>query len=163
MKTIFTIIAFLTLSIGFSQSGELTGKITENSNIGFPGLTVKLTNKGRVISETQTDFDGKYSFKNIPSGIYLIRISGTGMREETVENILIENQIHILSFRYPKPCVAANKKVCPNGHKNNIIPIVYGFPSKKTMKKWQKGKIKLGGCNPFVCEKWHCVEHDLDF
>lgn len=162
MKTIFTIIAFLTLSIGFSQSGELTGRISENINIGFPGLTVKLIKDRKVISETQTDFDGKYSFKNIPNGIYSIRISGFGMREETVENILLGNQKNVLSFIYPKPCVTG-KKVCPKGHKKNIIPIVYGYPSKKITKKEQKGKIKLGGCNPFVCEKWHCVEHDLDF
>lgn len=162
MKIIFTIIAFLTLSIGFSQSGELNGKITENSNIGFPGLTVKLTKKRKIISVTQTDFDGKFSFKNIPSGIYSVRISGLGKKEETVENIAINNQITVISYRYPKPCVTS-KKVCPKGHKNNIIPIVYGFPSKKTMKKYRNGKIKLGGSNPFVCEKWYCAKHDLDF
>lgn len=161
MKTIFTIIFFLTLSLGFSQNRELTGHITENSRTGFPGLTIELLKDGNPISETQTDFDGKYSFKNIPDGIYSISISGSGMRKETIENIVVENQTKIVDSTYPKPCVSS-KKVCPKGHRNNIIPIAYGLPTKKTMKKADHKKVKLGGCTPY-CEKWHCVAHDLDF
>lgn len=162
MKTIFTIIALLTFSIGFSQSGELIGHITDSSNIGFPGLTIKLLKDGNPISETQTDFDGKYSFKNLTHGIYSIRISVLGMREETVENVVLENKIKVINSTYPKPCADNSKKVCPKGHKSSIIPIVYGLPTKKTMEKAEKKKVKLGGCTPY-CEKWHCVEHNLDF
>ena len=56
------------------------------------------------------------------------------MREETIENILINTDQKKSDFIYPKPCIE-NKKVCPKGHRNKIIPIVYGFPSKKKMKK----------------------------
>ena len=162
MKTIFTIIALLIFSIGFCQVGELTGEITDSNNIGFPGLTIKLLKDGNLISETQTDFDGKYSFKNVTNGIYSIRISALGMREEKVENVLLEDKIKVINLTYPKPCVDKTKKVCPKGHKSNIIPIVYGLPTKKTIEKAEKKKIKLGGCAQY-CEKWHCVEHDLDF
>ena len=161
MKTIFTTIAFFTLLIGFSQNGELSGHVTEKFGTEFPGLTVELMQDGKSIKATQTDFDGKYSFKNIPYGIYSIKVNGLGMREETIENVAMEGKEKILDFTYPKPCVA-NKKVCPKVHKDKIIPIAYGFPTKQTVKKAENGKVKLGGCTPY-CEKWHCVEHDLDF
>ena len=162
MKTIFTIIAFFTLSFGFSQNGELTGSITErNLRTGFPGLTVELINNRKVLFETQTDFDGKYSFKNIPSGTYSLEISGAGMKKETVENIEINTQHIIINYIYPNLCVT-NKKVCPKGHNDNIIPIVYGIPTKRMIKKAENKKVILGGC-ALHCEKWHCVVHDLDF
>ena len=162
MKTIFTIIAFFTLSFGFSQNGELSGSITEkNIKTGFPGLTVELINNGKVLFETQTDFDGKYNFKNIPLGKYSMNISGAGMRKEAVENIEIKTQHIIINYIYPNLCVA-NKKVCPKGHNDNIIPIIYGLPTKKLIKKAENKKVILGGCAR-SCEKWHCVEHNLDF
>lgn len=161
MKTIFTIIAFFTLFIGFSQNGELSGHITENIGTGFPGLTVELILDGKSIKVTQTAFDGKYNFKNIPYGMYTMKISAVNMQEEIIENVIVENQQMVLDLNYPKPCLS-NKKVCPKGHSDKIIPIVYGLPTKKTMKKAENGKVKLGGCTPY-CEKWHCVEHNLDF
>jgi hypothetical protein len=162
MKSIFTIIIFFTLSFGFSQNGELSGIITErNIEKGFPGLTVELINNGKVIFETQTDFDGKYNFKNIPLGTYSMEISGAGMRKEAVENIEIKTQHIIINYVYPNLCVA-NKKICPKGHSDNIIPIVYGLPTKKLIKKAENKKVILGGC-ALSYEKWHCVEHNLDF
>lgn len=162
MMTIFiTIITFLTFSIGFSQIGELNGRIIEHDEIGFPGLAVELIKDGKSFYQTQTDFNGNYNFKNISFGTYLIKISYVGMKEETFENIIINTQNTSLDFTYPKPCLS-NKKNCPKGHTNKIIPIVYGLPTKKTIKKAENKKVKLGGCTPY-CEKWHCTEHNLDF
>jgi len=161
MKTIFVIIAFLTLSVGFCQNGELNGRVIENGGIGFPGLAIELIKEGKSLYQTQTDFDGNYKFKNIPFGTYSIKISYTGIREETFENIIIDTEKKISDLTYPKACVS-DKKVCPKGHRNNIIPIAYGLPNKKTIKKAENKKVKLGGCTPY-CEKWHCTEHDLDF
>lgn len=161
MKTIFTIIAFFTLSFAFSQNGELTGNITEDGQFGFPGLAVELIKDGNSVDKVRTDFDGKYSFKNVPIGIYSIRVSDSGLREETVENVTVEAKVKILNFTYPKLCVST-KKICPKGHRNNIIPIAYGLPSKKMIKKAENKKVKLGGCTPY-CEKWHCIKHNLDF
>lgn len=35
---------------------------------------------------------------------------------------------------------------CPKCGSQNIVKIIYGYPTAKTMKKAEKGKIKLGGC-----------------
>jgi hypothetical protein len=52
---------------------------------------------------------------------------------------------------------------CLNGHTDNIIPIVYGEPDKKTMEKASQGKVHLGGC--VVSEdapKFYCTIHKLE-
>jgi len=39
---------------------------------------------------------------------------------------------------------------CPFCLRNEeVIPIVYGYPSEDTFKKDQEGKIKIGGCMVF--------------
>jgi len=35
---------------------------------------------------------------------------------------------------------------CLQCKSENIIPIVYGYPSKETMRKFEEGKLELGGC-----------------
>jgi hypothetical protein len=40
-----------------------------------------------------------------------------------------------------------DKKICPVClHSNEIIPIVYGLPSKKMIRESRRGKYQLGGC-----------------
>lgn len=44
--------------------------------------------------------------------------------------------------------------ICPNCKSNNIIPIVYGYPTLKTWEEAEKGKLKLGGCEILIgCEQ----------
>ena len=38
------------------------------------------------------------------------------------------------------------KKICPFGHRDEIIPIVYGLPTQRTFERAEKGRCKLGGC-----------------
>lgn len=161
MKTVTIIIAFFSLSVGFCQNGELTGRVTDDYEMAYPGLLVKLIKDGSVLDQTQTDFYGNYQFKNLPFGTYAIILSYVSLREDTYENIILDKELNTIHLTYPKPCVST-KKVCPKGHTKNIIPIVYGLPSSKMMKEAENKKIKLGGCNPY-CEKWHCTEHNLDF
>jgi predicted RNA-binding Zn-ribbon protein involved in translation (DUF1610 family) len=35
---------------------------------------------------------------------------------------------------------------CPNCGENQLIPIIYGFPSEFMMQLSQKGVVELGGC-----------------
>lgn len=160
MKALFTFLVLLSSTFGYCQIGQLKGRVMED-NYGFPGLSVVLIRDSITLQKTQTDIDGNFKFENIPFGTYAILISFPGMREETTENIVLDTENKVIDLFYPKPCVFT-EKVCPHGHSDEIIPIVYGFPSKKMMKKSDKNKIKLGGCTPF-CEKWHCKKHDLDF
>jgi len=149
-------------ALGFSQNGNLNGNIVfYEDNSPLAGLKLELISNGSTIYESQTDFDGKYDLKNVPIGTYDLKMSYLGFRAMTV-SVQVDPGNKILDFSYPAPCSKVSK-TCPDGHKNNIIPIVYGLPDAKTMKKSKKGKIKLGGCDPSFCERWHCKTHNIDF
>ena len=50
------------------------------------------------------------------------------------------------------------KRRCPTCNSEQVIPIVYGFPSSKLIEEADKGLAALGGCvvdanNP----KWKCM------
>ena len=39
------------------------------------------------------------------------------------------------------------ESVCPTCHsKENVVPIVYGYPSEELMEESKAGKVNLGGC-----------------
>ena len=35
---------------------------------------------------------------------------------------------------------------CPFCKSSNTVPIIWGYPTKKTLGRWQRGEIQLGGC-----------------
>ena len=38
------------------------------------------------------------------------------------------------------------KYVCPQCNSDDVIDILYGYPSEKTLQSWFKKEIELGGC-----------------
>lgn len=52
--------------------------------------------------------------------------------------------------------------VCPHGHKDSIIPIVYGYPSEELFAKSDSGLVALGGCE-LSDENWYCKIHQTSF
>ena len=38
------------------------------------------------------------------------------------------------------------KYICPECKSNEVIDIVYGYPSEQTLQSWYKKEIELGGC-----------------
>lgn len=56
------------------------------------------------------------------------------------------------------------KGECPKCKSENIVKIIYGYPSPSTMKKAERGKISLGGC--CIGENdpnWHCKDCKNEF
>ena len=40
-----------------------------------------------------------------------------------------------------------NKKyICPQCDSEDVVDIVYGYPSEQTLQSWYKKEIELGGC-----------------
>lgn len=60
---------------------------------------------------------------------------------------------------------ANNHIKCPVCHKNDqVVRIIYGYPSEKTMEDAEKGLIYIGGCiisnnSP----KWYCKRDEKEF
>lgn len=147
--------------LGFAQV-TVSGKILDNDGSPFPGVTIELKKEGKAVQKVQSELEGNFTFTNIPEGNYSLRLEYVVMRVKVIENFEVNANSSGLVITYPGPC-PESKKVCPHGHSDKIIPIVYGLPSYKTMRKADKGKVKLGGCDPSFCERWHCKIHDIDF
>lgn len=57
-----------------------------------------------------------------------------------------------------------NDNTCPKNHTNNIIPIIYGYPSEELFAKADSGLVQLGGCE--ISENapnWYCKTHNISF
>lgn len=51
---------------------------------------------------------------------------------------------------------------CPEGHSDEIIPIVYGLPTDEMFAKSDSGLVYLAGCE-MEEEQWYCKKHDKTF
>ncbi|WPR73009.1 TonB-dependent receptor [Flavobacterium sp. NG2] len=71
MKSNYLLTIFLFLStLGFAQSFDIGGIVKEKgSGLSIPGVNIQIKN---TTKGTSTDFDGKFSFKGVPSGSIVV-------------------------------------------------------------------------------------------
>jgi hypothetical protein len=80
-----------------------------------------------------------------------------------IKDFYFNRNDRVFQFIFPNPC-KKSVKVCPENHTNKLIPIVYGLPGEKLIRKAKKGKVMLGGCIVTDCDpKWYCKVHKLMF
>ncbi len=62
--------------------GSITGTVSDPQKAAMPGVTVTATNTGtNIATETVTDAEGNYTFRNLPPGTYDVKASLEGFRE----------------------------------------------------------------------------------
>ena len=161
-KVIF--LFFFTLS-SFSQVGSIEGRVLykpDSSRLAGVDIIVDGTRIG-----ASTDLDGYYRIDSLQPGYHNLNIICVGVPIIRKENVLIEiDSTTIMNIGIPEgDCDSSKSNVCPIGnHTDSVIPIVYGLPGKKLMRKAEKGKIKLGGCLITGCDpKWYCTKHNESF
>jgi len=82
-------ILFFTVTIGFSQSGEIQGRVTDaDSGEGIPFANVTTTVAG-ALTGAQTDFDGYYSIKPIAPGTYDVKVSYIGYQANITQGVIV--------------------------------------------------------------------------
>ncbi len=82
----------LLAGLGRAQSinASLSGMVTDPSGAAIPDATLVLTAKETgAVSKFTTGVDGLYTFANLPSGTYDLRVSAKGFRDYVQEGILI--------------------------------------------------------------------------
>ena len=167
-KTILTLCIFtLVLTDTFGQTGNVRGNIRHGiDNSPSYAITISLSNILLGEFGTFSDTLGNFDIKNVPVGKYKLKFSVIGNQDYIIQDFEIFKD-STLNFNTNFPCPNGDKvseKICPHGHKDNIIPIVYGYPTERTMKKAKKGKIWLGGCVITDCDpKWYCKIHKIEF
>ena len=83
------LVALLAVSAyGQSQSGNIFGKVTDNSGAGLPGVTVTLTGVGAP-QTTVTDNDGDFRFINLSPGQYSVKAELAGLGTATRSGITV--------------------------------------------------------------------------
>jgi hypothetical protein len=165
MKRIFKYLVLLISFQVFAQTGSIEGNVIFKLDSSvLPGATVLIggTNNG-----TQTDIDGVFELSNLEPGKYDLIFEALFIGQDTIRGVEVkENSVTKLNLGLPSECYnSTNSKACPvDGKTNHVIPIVYGLPNRRTMRKMKKGKVKLGGCEVNGCEpNWFCKEHDKQF
>ncbi len=81
MKKFYTVLSIWVLSVAaFSQTGEIIGKVTDETGDGAIGAVVAVVDEtGKVTGQgVQTDFDGNYSIKPLTPGKYNLKFSLVG-------------------------------------------------------------------------------------
>jgi len=138
----------------------LSGKITESDThevIMF--ASVALFENGKLITGTESDFNGLYHFKNLKSGIYDLEVSYVGLQTTRIEDIqIIEGKAMVLNVEmksegvsldqvvvtaYKVPLVSQDNLVCsssqivklPTRNVNAIVGSTAGLSSRKTKNK----------------------------
>ncbi|MBC6989903.1 carboxypeptidase-like regulatory domain-containing protein [Hymenobacter sp. BT491] len=130
------------------------------------GVTILVKQDSIVVRGASTDKTGAFRVEGLHPGIYSLALLLVGYRTETVESVSVsKDTITSLTIPYPGPCkyIYPNGALpaCVDGHKDHFIPIAYGFPGKRTMKKAKLGEVHLGGCQISGCDpKYYCPIHN---
>ncbi|MCP4441207.1 MAG: DUF3520 domain-containing protein [Aureispira sp.] len=72
-------------------TGSLQGKVIEDeTGEGLPFANILLKKDSIAIKGCSSDFDGNYSFSNIPAGTYMLEVSCIGYPQMRMENVRIK-------------------------------------------------------------------------
>ncbi len=89
-RLIFLLFAVFISANVFSQSGTLKGKVLDGSTgEGIPFANVSLEINGQLFSGGLTDFDGNYTIKPIPAGVYDVKASYVGYQALQLKGLRI--------------------------------------------------------------------------
>lgn len=92
LRLLFTL-AFVLLGVGalVAQTGELSGKVTDENGEGLPFANVAIEKNGVLITGTSTDFDGFYTIKPIDPGTYDVKISALGYGTKVIQGVRVSS------------------------------------------------------------------------
>lgn len=165
-KFLLISIFFFPLLNGFCQKyGTIEGEIydsIENEAIAYVNLFLVKADLG-----TFSDKEGKFIFNNVPAGDDILKCSLVGygtprrLNIKIFEDSAVYIKINLAQCEYQ----TSGQRNCPICDKlDETIPILYGEPAKKSIRKAEKGKIWLGGCIITHCDPhWYCKRDMVKF
>ena len=164
MKYLLLLLVFFCTFRASCQTFSMQGTLKDTqSNKGFWGATLLFRQANETVTGSSTDSAGAFHM-DIRPGVYDLYIEAIGYRTKTMKGLVVSANPAVLMLTFPGPCefvyTAKAPPMCVDGHTDHIIPIVYGLPGKKEMKRSKDGKIYLGGCQVTGCDpKYYCPIH----
>ena len=81
-------IIFAALAIGQSNTGSITGVITDQNGAIVPNASVTVINQGTNERRTvQADADGRFDVPSLSTGVYTVEATGSGFSTTTVKDL----------------------------------------------------------------------------
>jgi len=89
-KIVFSIAFFIGLFLSNAQSGNIKGTISDENGLYIPGanITISELSKGAI-----SNFDGNFTFVDIPTGNYLLKITFIGYKDIEQEVVVTDNKL----------------------------------------------------------------------
>ena len=120
-----------------------------------------------IITGGTSDSAGVFTVKSIPRGSYTVDITAIGYRTATLAPVVISADTLLPAISFPGPCKYVYAKglpiACVGGHTDHIVPLMYGLPGKRLMKKAAQGKVHLAGCQRTDCDPhYYCLIHNKE-
>lgn len=126
----------LTTLATYAQTGSISGKVLDDTNLPIPGATVQVTGTQFL---TGTDNDGNYRITGLTSGTYTITVKYIGFANQSMQATIGTGNV-VLNFNLKGD----------SQNLNEVVVIGYGTAEKKSLtgsiatvssKDFQKGTI----------------------
>ena len=86
--TVATLLVGVTVGSAQVQTGEIVGRVSDNTGAVLPGVTVTISGPALLQPQTAvTSETGSYQFVRIPIGTYAVRFELTGFKTRVYEDI----------------------------------------------------------------------------
>lgn len=145
--------------------GSVTGIVYDSiGGSGVPYASLRFLNAGLG---TRSDREGKFEFAAVPAGgdVLECALLGYGSPRRINLEITADSAIFLvidLSICEYDLIGSGDCPVC--GRSNEAIPIVYGEPAGRTLRKAKRGKVYLGGCAVTQCDPhWYCKRDKVKY
>lgn len=94
MKNVVVVFFCFVLSVGFAQSGQISGVVmSDNTPLTFASVTIE-----KIKMSVNTDSIGKYKLSTIPVGTYEITVSSIGFKSVTKKINVRSNHEEVINF-----------------------------------------------------------------
>lgn len=165
IPSVICILLFILQMSGFSQNyGTVQGVVYDSTEKEvIPYVHIRIIETGQNAS---SDAEGKFRLDKVPAGEHTLQCLFVGYSTQSKYIRIIEDStIHVKINMAVCEHDQLGGGDCPECKRSDqVIPIVYGKPSRKTLKKAEKGKVFLGGCIIQKCQPhWYCKRDSIRF
>lgn len=80
----------VSILIGTEKNASLKGRVFDkDSKESVPFANIQLEYNGELVAGTSTGFDGKYTLKPIPEGVFTLKVSSIGYQSKFISSVFI--------------------------------------------------------------------------